>query len=127
MPKRSRQREKTRFSYQKKVLARALQRKKRYKRKDYIDLLEIEDRRLQFERYPKKIDGTAARIDEHPSRKSRSRGVVDYKIAFDDPKRVVICKRRSVRRHALFAIKKIGKGKQGPKKKRLNEYSKVRC
>lgn len=46
--------------------------------------------------------------------------------AFDDPARVVICKRRQRRREIMFALKKTGKG-SGAKKRRINERSKVRC
>lgn len=46
-------------------------------------------------------------------------------IGFEDPKRVLICVRRVVRREVLFAKRKTRKGARGAK--RRNYYSDVRC
>jgi hypothetical protein len=94
---------------------------------DQFDLRIIEDRRQKFEKFPKRIDGTPARITENSYDSNKRRGFIYSKTAFVDPKNVVICKRRKRRRKILFKIRKIGKGKAGPKRRIRNFWSDIRC
>lgn len=94
-------------------------------KKDRKKLSDIEDNRREFERFPKKISGVPAEYGEHQY-KNRF-GDVYSAIAFDDPKRTIVCKRRSERRRALFQKKKIGKGKGVTPLRKYTEWSKVRC
>lgn len=44
-----------------------------------------------------------------------------------NPRRIVVCTKRAARREVLFALKRAGRGKGGPKDKRYTEDSRVRC
>jgi len=48
-------------------------------------------------------------------------------LRFEDPRRTIVCIRRKQRRKSLFALSKVGKGKGGPKHRKLTRDSKVRC
>lgn len=90
-----------------------------------LNLQEIQDYRKDYDQSPKTIFGTDAtyreRIISKPFNKPR------YATYFDDPRRVVVCKRRTERRQVLFAKKKAGKGKKTTDKRNFNENSKIRC
>ncbi len=92
------------------------------------NLFEVQDNRQRQENYPKTIYGTAAEITDQPVRKRKTRDTLHPgRIAFVDPKKVIVCKRRSERRRELFRRNKIGKGKGVSKKRIITELSKVRC
>lgn len=90
-----------------------------------LNLQEIQDYRKDYDQYPKTIFGTDAtygeRIISKPFTKPR------YATYFDNPRDVVVCKRRRERRQVLFAKKKAGKGKKTTDKRIFNENSKIRC
>lgn len=50
-----------------------------------------------------------------------------YRIGFQQPDRVLICVRRSIRREVLHALKKTGKGRGAKKPPRFNYYSTISC
>lgn len=62
----------------------------------------------------------------NPTRFREKIAKVTYPLSLD-LKKLVICGRRAMKREVLFAIKKAGRGKAGPKKRRYTEDSKVRC
>lgn len=86
------------------------------------------DRRL-FDptgKFPRDIYGFAGRMVVKKSLTKNNR--LRYnEIRWENPKLMEICRRRKERKETLFALKKIGKGKGGPKERRLTEYSKVVC
>lgn len=45
----------------------------------------------------------------------------------DESRRLKVCNNRRKRRKILFSIRKAGKGKAGPRRKKYTEQSKVRC
>lgn len=49
-----------------------------------------------------------------------------HRVQFDAPARVVVCVRRQTRKEVLHALKKVGRGKGGGKKRR-NYWSDVSC
>lgn len=48
-------------------------------------------------------------------------------VAFDVPRDVAICARRSMRREVLFARRKTGRGRPKQRRPRRNEYSSISC
>lgn len=76
-------------------------------------------------RVEKTISGGYAgtRIAKPNTRKRSLPGNIEY----ENPNRVMVCKRRRVRREVLFTLRKIGKGKGGPKKRRLSVTSQIKC
>lgn len=74
------------------------------------------------------LGGRFINTNYHPSRtlqnRSDPRRVVHH---FINPRRVMVCIRRKVRREFLFSNLIIGKGKAGPKEKRYTEFSKISC
>lgn len=110
---------------------RVLFRRKEFKRPSYYpDLREIQDlRKKYYEEFPKRLDGTFAEIyeDERRSDGYLNKSIAGYKVAFRDPDRVVVCKRRLKRRQELFRRRKVGKGAKVSKKRRWTDNSKVRC
>lgn len=52
---------------------------------------------------------------------------INNRLAFTDPFKTTICKRRRKRRQVLFATGRAGKGKRGPKKRTYTAFSDVRC
>lgn len=57
----------------------------------------------------------------------RNRRKATTRLGFADPRQNEICRRRSERRKNLFRINKAGKGKAIRTKKKLNQFSKIRC
>lgn len=121
------------------------QRKNNYfakKRSSFVDnlrpyperLLDVEDRR-RFHPHKhwiaaKTLQGTPAEVSATIRNRSGSRKVSlsRSRLEFVDPRNTVVCKRRTNRRKALFMLKKIGRGKKGSgKRRKMTEYSKVRC
>lgn len=76
-------------------------------------------------------DGTPVSYEVYRNRDPRRdrRQPLPYRIQFNDPRRVMICRRRRARRAVLFAMDKLGRGRGGPgrARKRLNEFSKIKC
>lgn len=68
--------------------------------------------------------GTRKHAGRSPSI-SRSVSDVPKTVAFDDPKRVLVCIRRKTRKQVLFAKRKTGKGARA--RRRRNYYSGVAC
>jgi hypothetical protein len=91
---------------------------------------EIEDRRSyrQAGRRPRDIYGTEMHITLRDRARSKI-GASQTKagLAFKDPRKTIICRRRHERRQSLFALGRVGKGIKGPKYKRLNEWSDIKC
>lgn len=103
------------------------------------DLRLYEDRR---EYHPDRVPSAATRTGRdyilrervkkrrRPSNASVSSGIVRHdpivhRIGFEQPEKVAICVRRSIRREVLHARKKTGK--RGQKKAKWNFYSRVSC
>lgn len=103
-------------------------------------MLEAEDRR-QY--HPESEFAPAKRLDGRPTRgvrvatvpKKRTVGVrkirvyreniLPWQVAFKDPKRLLVCIRRRIRREVLHAFKLTGKGSGSAK--RFNQFSGIRC
>lgn len=66
-------------------------------------------------------------LKEPQKRSKKKRDSTKWRIGPKNPLRTMICKRRSRRRRTLFAIKRIGKGRSGPKKRKMNPFSFMRC
>jgi hypothetical protein len=72
--------------------------------------------------------GTTGLAKDYLSRRSkRLRSIQVGTIPLIGALRVTICKGRRERREVLFARQKVGRGKSGPKDKKYDEKSKVRC
>lgn len=75
-------------------------------------------------RRPKDIFGAFAEIEEdYPSKNLRARPL----FRFREPWKVVECRKRKARRSVLFSRRKVGKGKSGPRFRRMTIKSEVRC
>lgn len=100
-------------------------------RQTKIRLTEIEDRRKTKTVHldARTVSGRRAKISIKrykknkwlPGRQTKAR------IAFEDPKKTIICIRRRKRRQALFSLGKVGKGKKIRTRKRYNEFSEIKC
>lgn len=93
-------------------------------------LAEVEDRRsyhpLSPHRPARLLDGNDVQpnVNKKPTGKfSRS---LPFGLNFADPKRTVICVRRSERKEVLHALKKTGKGK-GRRNPRRGRFSDIGC
>lgn len=75
----------------------------------------------------KKLDGRPVEYEVHRGPTDRSKYYPDYRIAFTDHKKVVVCARRKRRREHLFKEGKIGKGKKVSKIRRMRDDSKIVC
>lgn len=119
------QREKPRFLRPKVLLRSRLKINKPHQ----VPLNTIQDFRKNYDEYPKRIDGTTARIidSRRTKKQTKNRSNQYSKVAFVDPTTVVICKRRTKRRQTLFKKRKIGKGRKVSKIRKRTEWSKVRC
>lgn len=100
--------------------------RRRFKReRDYMR--EIEDKRT--ERF--KIHDDRYMTDGRPAgvrvQKPRLTSLMKSRLAFNDPGRVIVCKRRKERRVVLFSLNRIGKGKGGSKRHRWVRDSHIKC
>lgn len=100
--------------------------------KYYNDYTEVMDRRRNLPgkaSISRRIDGTNATLTTTlPDQ--RSPGFKDYtlaKVSFQDPRRVVVCRRRKNRREILFKMGKVGKGKKVSRIRRRNIDSDIKC
>lgn len=77
---------------------------------------------------PLMVDGKDSRLTiRKPKSPTHVRDYTRSRLAFSDPRRVKECRRRRKRRETLFKMGKIGRGKKGPRFRKLTEYSDVRC
>ena len=94
-------------------------------------LFESSDRRFQrplYDDHPQGPEATTARTElRETTRKGRPYKNLVNRQGFPNPRLVSVCRKRTERRQALFAQGKAGKGKRGPKVKKLTKYSEVRC
>jgi len=87
----------------------------------------VQDRRTWFPSLFRPAASLGRRADTKLIVPSTSVGSVSRlpdKVAFDVPRRVLICVRRKVRKEVIHAL---GKGGGGNRKPRRNEFSDVRC
>ena len=89
------------------------------------DLMEIEDLREWHPRGPLR---DYRQVDERPAeiKEGYKKATIGHQY-FEEPRLVAICKRRRERRESLFRLRKIGKGKAGPKKRLRTLKSDIRC
>lgn len=90
-----------------------------------VALTEIEDRR-SHRGPPRSISGANYSLVAHQPRKNlaRPRTKVPYQIAFSNPRQLMVCLRRNIRKRVIHAIGKAGRGNRKP---RRNAYSNIRC
>lgn len=62
----------------------------------------------------------------HPSWRAPRLFELPHKVSFPDPVRTLVCVRRGTRREVLHALKYVGRGSGGGRKRR-NELSEVTC
>lgn len=91
----------------------------------------VEDRRRyhphgRFAR-PRVFTGVESTTIAPRTRRDGRRERLMSQLAFDTPKRVLACQRRSERREVLHALGKTGRGSTSRRRKRLTEFSKLRC
>lgn len=73
------------------------------------------------------LSGRRVSYHQVPARKPFSKPKLTDRIGFTDPYNTPVCIRRKKRRETLFKLRKIGKGKSGPKKRRMSRTSNIRC
>lgn len=98
------------------------------------DLRPVEDRRSYYParfRPARLIDGSSnyrlvvAKPATKPAARTKSR--LPSAVGFQDPRKVVICVRRKIRKEVLHALRKTGRGGSRSWKRKRNVYSDVRC
>lgn len=92
-------------------------------------LQDIEDRRqfhpLEFFRPARTVYGGPSSVTvKQPARKFSR--MLPFGLSFEAPKKTVICVRRKQRKEVLHALKKVGRGRGGGRKRR-NWYSSISC
>lgn len=102
---------------------------RRYSFESAFKIQPIEDRRYYTPQEPgyRTITGAPARVVPQVQPKISQRRYAPERLKFKDPRRAMVCVRRSSRRESLFALNKIGKGKAGPKRRKITESSKISC
>lgn len=97
----------------------------------YVNYITNTDDKRKFDFGKKealRIDGRKAEyILSDPPRIKKRYDRTKASIAFKDPNRIFICKRRKARREVLFSLRKIGKGKGSSKIRKMTEHSKIKC
>lgn len=100
----------------------------------YTNLKNIEDRRTfhpdGLQRPARSFNRSLHRLTIPKFKKVFNRNTRTYKmpsahIMFENPKKVLTCVRRKIRKEVLFAKRKTGRS--GQKRPRWTEYSKIRC
>lgn len=90
-----------------------------------VALTEIEDRR-SYRGPVRSISGAKYSLVAHQPKKqlNRPRMKVPYQVAFSNPRSLMVCLRRSIRKRVIHAIGKAGRGNR---RGRRNAYSNIRC
>lgn len=90
-----------------------------------VALTEIEDRR-SYRGPPRSIQGANYALVAHTPAKQRNRprSKVPYQVAFSNPRQLMVCLRRNIRKRVIHALGKAGRGNRKP---RRNAYSNIRC
>lgn len=93
-----------------------------------INLMELEDRRYWHPdpiRPPQTVP--TRRSANRLSRRLIHVGSINHGlVGFTDPRRIVLCARRAMRRQVMFALRKTGKG-AARKHRHRNAHSNIRC
>lgn len=99
---------------------------KRQRKRKSDWLRSIEDHRRKdwtFGNTYRKFNGEPADVRVQ---RPRERGLMASRLAFDDPRRVIVCERRKRRREVLFSLGRTGKGK-GKRRHKWTEDSHIVC
>lgn len=88
-------------------------------------LLPLEDRRSFYPERVRPALGLFSWSADPVVADRKSDMSLPFRLAFREPKRVWICVRRKMRREALFALRRTGKGSRSRRRRR--DFSDMRC
>lgn len=91
----------------------------------------LQDDRRRWEPYSydqyKRLDGRGVDYEIGTDDQDNRRDGTRSKIAFANPRKVVVCRKRKSRRETLFKKGKIGRGKRVSRKRIMRDSSKIKC